>query len=459
MPQGHGAVATIGALFLLGTVAAGQAGTAEAKPSSPADVAHFTLDNGLEVVVVPDRRAPVVTHMVWYRAGSADEPAGRSGIAHFLEHLMFKGTRDHPAGAFTAEIAAIGGRENAFTSYDYTAYFQQVEPAALETMMRFEADRMANLVLDEAVIGPERDVVIEERNQRIDNNPQGILGEGVEATLYVNHPYGVPIIGWMHEIETLGRDDALAFYERFYAPNNAVLVVTGDVDADAVRAMAERTYGVLPAKADIGPRQRPAEPPPRTQRTVSFADPRVSVPSLRRAWLVPSYATAEPGQAEALDLLAEILGGGVRSRIYQELVVRRGIASAAGAYYRGSALDHSSFAVYGSPRGDAELADVEAALQAEIAKIAEEGVTADEVERARRRFLRSLVFARDDQSGMARLYGAALTTGSTVADVEAWPERLRAVTPDAVQDAARRHLSVAGSVTGYLLPPDEGANP
>lgn len=438
--------ATVAALMVLPAAA-----SAEEAPA----IENFTLDNGLEVVVIPDRRAPVVTHMLWYKVGSADEEAGKSGIAHFFEHLMFKGTSNHGPGAFSARVAEVGGRENAFTSYDYTGYYQQVAPDVLPEMMAFEADRMKNLVLTDEVIGPERDVIIEERNSQVEASPQALLGEEISATLYQNHPYRVPVIGWMHEIEQLGREDAIDFYERYYAPNNAVLVVAGDVDAGSVRALAEETYGAIERGPDLPPRLRPTEPEQNTRRTVEMVDSRVGVPSFSKRWVVPSYRTASDGEAEALDILSEVLGGGMRSRIYQELVVRQGIAASAGAYYQGSSLDDSSFAVWGSPRGEAALADVESAIDAEIARIVEEGVTEDEVEKAKKRFLRSMIFARDDQSGMARIYGVALTTGGTVADIEQWPDRVRAVTPEAVQAAAARYLDQRRSVAGYLLPQEE----
>ncbi|MCV0395363.1 MAG: insulinase family protein [Rhizobiaceae bacterium] len=420
-----------------------------------ADISTFTLDNGLEVVVIPDRRAPVVTHMLWYKVGSADEQPGKSGIAHFFEHLMFKGTENHPAGEFSAAIAAIGGQENAFTSYDYTAYFQQVDPASLETMMRFEADRMTNLVLTDEVIDTERDVIIEERGQRIENEPDAILGEELDATLYQASPYRLPIIGWMHEIEQLNREDAIDFYRRYYAPNNAVLVVAGDVDTDTVQRLAEETYGEIPRGPNLPARIRPTEPEQNTRRTVTLDDPRVTTPTFRTAWVVPSYTTAETGQAEALDLLSEILGGGLRSRLYRELVVKQGIAASAAAYYRGTALDDTSFIVYGQPRGEATIAQVEEAAMAEVAKLAAEGVTDDELEAAKKRFKRSMIFARDSQSGMARIYGTTLTTGGTVADVAEWPDRIDAVKAEQVQAAAKRYLEASRSVTGYLMPAGE----
>ena len=417
-------------------------------------VSSFTLDNGMEVVVIPDHRAPIVTHMVWYKVGSADEPPGKSGIAHFFEHLMFKGTTNHKAGEFGAKIAEIGGSENAFTTDDYTAYYQTVTPEALETMMEFEADRMRNLILTDDVIGPERDVVLEERRSRIENNPQALLGEEIDATLYQNHPYRIPVIGWMHEMEKLNRVDAVDFYNRYYAPNNAILVVAGDVDAQQVRTLAERTYGKVARGPDLPPRIRPSEPEQNTSRTVTLSDPRVSVPSYSRSWLVPSYHSAEPGEAEALDLLSEILGGGVRSRLYQALVVKSGVASSAGAYFDGSKLDPSAFTVYGAPRGTAKLDAVEAAVDAEIDSIVKDGVTEKELESAKNRFVRSMIFARDDQNSMANIYGSSLATGETIEDIQEWPDRIRAVTTDQVQRVAAKYLRTDHSVTGYLLPSD-----
>ena len=226
----------------------------------PSPIEHFTLDNGLEVVVIPDHRAPIVTHMVWYKIGSADEAPGKSGIAHFFEHLMFKGTAKHPGGELDRVVYELGGTGNAFTSYDYTAYYQIVPPEALATMMDFEADRMRGLILSEDVIGAERDVVLEERRLRIEGSPQALLGEETSATLYQNHPYRIPTIGWMHEMEQLNRDDAVAFYDQYYAPNNAILVVAGDVDPAEVRTLAEASYGIVPRGPDLPPRIRPSEP-------------------------------------------------------------------------------------------------------------------------------------------------------------------------------------------------------
>jgi zinc protease len=424
-----------------------------AERSADSDISDFVLDNGMEVVVIPDHRAPVVTHMVWYKVGSADEPPGKSGIAHFFEHLMFKGTTNHKPGEFDAKVAEIGGSGNAFTSWDYTAFYQTVSPDALPTMMSYESDRMRNLILTDDVIGPERDVILEERRSRIENSPEALLSEEMDATLFQNQPYRIPVIGWMHEMEQLNRVDATAFYDKYYAPNNAVLVVAGDVDAATVKSLAEATYGKVPRGPVLPPRIRPTEPEQNTKRTVTLRDPRVSTPSFQKEWVVPSYHTARNGEAEALDLLSEILGGGARSRIYQELVVKTGIASGAGASYSGTFLDDTSFSIYGAPRGEAGIDQVEGAIDAEIVRIIRDGVTDSELEKAKNRYVRSMIFARDNQSGMANIYGGTLATGGTVADIAAWPDRIRAVTSDQVKAVAAKYLNPDRSVAGYLLPP------
>ena len=437
--------------LLAGAVPASAITLVDAKPPQNA-VSDFMLDNGMEVVVIPDHRAPIVTHMVWYKVGSADEPPGKSGIAHFFEHLMFKGTTTHKAGEFDAAISAIGGSNNAFTSYDYTAFYETVTPEALGEMMGFEADRMRNLILTDEVIATERDVILEERRSRIDNSPDALLDEEVNATLYQNQPYRVPVIGWKQEMEQLNRTDAKAFYDHYYTPNNAVLVVAGDVEPEAVKALAEKTYGKLARGPNLPLRIRPVEPEQNTKRTVTLRDARVSVPSFSTQWVVPSYHTQKHGEAEALDLLAEILGGGSRSRLYQQLVVKQGIAASAGASFQGSMLDATSFTVYGAPRGDAKLADVEAAVNVEVARIAKDGVTADELEKAKNRFVRSMIFARDKQASMANMYGATLATGGNVQDIEQWPDRIRKVSADEIKAVAARYLDMSRSTTGYLLP-------
>ncbi|HEY7248289.1 MAG TPA: pitrilysin family protein [Xanthobacteraceae bacterium] len=415
------------------------------------DISHFTLSNGLEVVVIPDHRVPVATHMVWYKVGSADETPGKSGLAHFLEHLMFKGTAKNPAGRFSQVVSTIGGQENAFTAADYTGYFQRVPRDQLKTMMEFEADRMTGLVLTDEAVRTELKVVLEEQNMRVANNPGARLGEQMEAALYLNHPYGRPVIGWRHEIEQLDRDDALAFYRRFYSPNNAIVVVAGDVTADEVRTLAQQTYAKVPRVAESKPRLRPQEPAQEAPRTVTLADPRVAQPSVSRYYLVPSSTTARPGESEALEVLAHILGEGSNSRLYRSLVFGRGIAVNAGASYGPTAVDATHFSVYATPKPGTDLRQMEEALDAVLGSITEDGVSEEELTRAKNRMIADAVYANDNQRVMAQWYGAALTTGSTVERVNTWPDRIRAVSAGEVRDVARRWLDKRRSVTGYLV--------
>jgi len=415
------------------------------------EITNFTLSNGLDVVVIPDHRAPVVTHMVWYKVGSADETPGKSGLAHFLEHLMFKGTAKNPAGRFSQVVATIGGQENAFTAADYTGYFQRVPRDKLQEMMEFEADRMTGLALTDEVVRPELNVVLEEQNMRVANNPAARLGEQMDAALYLNHPYGRPVIGWRHEIEQLDREGALEFYRRFYSPNNAILVVAGDVTPEEIRTLAQEIYGKIPRVAEIKPRARPQEPVQEAPRTVTLADPRVTQPSLSRYYLVPSSTSARAGESEALDVLSHILGHGANSRLYQTLVVDKAVAVSAGASYDGTAVDNTRLSVYATPKPEVSLPQLEGAIDVVLADVVENGVTAEELERSKNRMIADAIYANDNQRALAQWYGSSLVTGASVEQVRTWPDRIRLVSAQAVQDAARRWLDKRRSVTGYLV--------
>ena len=414
----------------------------------------YTLDNGMQVVVVENHRVPVVSHMVWYRVGAADEPAGKSGIAHFLEHLMFKGTPDVPPGEFSKIVARNGGRDNAFTSSDYTAYYQNIAADRLELVMRMEADRMRNLILDQDNVRSELKVVQEERRSRTDNNPSALLHERVEAALFLNHPYRRPVIGWPDELAGLTLDDAVAYYRRWYAPNNAILVVAGDVKPEAVKELADKYYAPLKPET-LEPRIRAGEPPQVGARRVELKDARVRQPSLSRQYVAPSYhSAADKTEPYALEVLAEILGGGATSRMYKELVVTQGLAAGASAWYDPQALDQSTFGFGASPRPGVAMDKLETAMAAVIDAIARNGVTEDEVRRATKRLRANAVYARDSLQTAARVLGEALTTGQTAEDVEAWPDRIAAVTTDQVNHAAKALLSSTAHVTGVLLPAD-----
>jgi zinc protease len=413
--------------------------------------ASFTLGNGLQVVVIPDHRTPVVTQMIWYKVGSADETPGKSGLAHFLEHLMFKGTAKHPAGEFSRTVLRIGGNENAFTSVDYTGYFQRVPREQLARMMEFEADRMTGLILKDENVLPERDVVLEEYNMRVANNPDARLTEQIMAALYLNHPYGRPVIGWHEEIEKLDREDALAFYRRFYAPNNAILVIAGDVDASEVRPMVEQTFAKIAAQPAIPARRlRPQEPEPAAPRTVTLADARVEQPSMKRYYLVPSATTAA-AESPALDVLAQLMGGGSNSYLYRALVVDRALAVGASAGYQGTSVDATQFMISASPKPGVEFSQLEQMIDSVIADVAHKPIRSEDLERVKTQLIAEAIYAQDNQATLARWYGGALSTGLGIDDLRSWPDRIRAVTADQVSAAAQKWLDKKRSVTGYLI--------
>ncbi len=412
----------------------------------------FTLQNGLQVLVIQDHRTPVVTQMVWYKVGSADETPGKSGLAHFLEHLMFKGTAKHPEGEFSKTVLKVGGNENAFTSVDYTGFFQRVPREQLARMMDFEADRMTGLILKDENVLPERDVVLEEYNMRVANNPDARLNEQIMAELYLNHPYGRPVIGWHHEIEKLNREEALEFYHRFYAPNNAILVIAGDTDAKEVRPLAEATFGKIAAQPSIPVRRiRPQEPKPVAPRTVTLADPHVEQPDMRRYYLVPSATTAAPGESAALDVLAQLLGSGSNSYLYRALVVDRPLAVAASAAYQSTSLDPTQFWISVSPKPGVEFSTVEQIVDNCIADIEQNPIRAEDLERVKTQLIAEAIYAQDNQAVLARWYGGGLATGMSVEDIRSWPDRIRAVTAEQVRDAAKKWLEKERSVTGYLI--------
>jgi len=422
---------------------------------SQVQAADFKVDtallaNGLFVAVVEDHRAPVVTQMLYYRAGSADELPHQRGVAHFLEHMMFQGTSTTPGPEFRGVIARFGGRENATTSADTTTYFQTVGREALELVMRLEADRMHNLAIDEKAFLSEKEVIKEERRNRYENEPGGQFGEQYAAAQYLVHPYGNPIIGHMHEIEKLTWQDALDWYKRWYMPNNATLVIAGDTSMAEVLPLAEKYYGVIPRGPDPQ-RFRPKEPPQLAERRVIMYDARVRQPSLSRSYMAPG-GTLRDGTPQALAILASLLSGST-GRLYQSLVVQQGVGASAGAGYSGATLDDATFGLFVSPRRGVDVAVVERALDAEIDRLLLEGVTEAEVELARQGVLTGLIFARDNVMGLARRVGNGLSIGLTVDEVTNLSDKYRGITVAQVNAAAKRVFDKRRSVTGMLLPP------
>ena len=414
-------------------------------------VTHYTLDNGMEVVVVEDHRAPSVQQMVWYRAGSADEPKGSSGVAHFLEHLLFKATDKMEAGEFSATVAKNGGRDNAFTSYDYTAYFQRVASDRLELMMQMESDRMKNIRLTPENIATERNVIIEERNQRTENDPGALFREQMNAAQYLNHRYGTPVIGWMHEMRELDLKDAIDFYDLYYSPNNAILVVSGDVQPDEVLRLAKQYYGVIPANPDLPERLRTQEPPQTAVRRMTFRDDRVAQEYVSRSYLAQERDPGDQKTAAALTMLAEILGGGTTSYFAEKLQFDTPIATYSAAFYNGQALDDTTFNVIVVPQPGVALQEAEDAMDAAIASFMKKGVDPDQLDRIKQQIRAEQIYARDDADSVANRYGSALAIGLTVQDVQDWPDVLEAVTAEDIMQAAKDVFNREASVTGWLM--------
>jgi zinc protease len=427
------------------------AGRAAADPA----VGTFTLANGLQGVVIPDHRVPVVTHMIWYRIGAADDPWGTSGIAHFLEHLMFKQTGTLKSGEFSRIITRLGGRDNAATTHDTTSYFQRVAKEHLRRVMELEADRMVNLRLVPEEVRTERDVILEERRSTVDANPLSLLSEQMFAALYQNHPYHRPALGWEHEMAALSLDDAARFYAHYYAPNNAVLVVAGDVSLEEVRALAEATYGRNKANPAVTVRKRAQEPPAIAARRVNLEDPRAGSPLLLRYYLTASYPTQRHDEAESLELLAWILGGDDTSRIYRRMVGTN-LASTAGAKYDGAGLDGGRISLVVIPSPGTTLARAETELDAIVGEVREQGVTAAELERAKSALEAQRVFESDNQTALANRYGQGVALGLSIADLQALPARTQLRTLDDVKNAAVEFLNPVRSVTGSLTLPEAG---
>jgi len=418
----------------------------------PEGISTFTLPNGLQAVVIEDHRAPVVVQMVWYRAGSADEQAGKSGIAHYLEHLMFKGTDTMAPGELSKTVTANGGMDNAFTSYDYTAYFQRIAADRLDLVMRMEADRMANLRIGEDDWQAERDVVLEERAQRTDSDPAALFAEERTAAQYLNHPYGRPVIGWREEAASLTRADALAWYDRFYAPDNATLIVAGDVTLEEVQRLAEEYYGPIPPQGDIAPRQRPQEPGQRAPRRMVMEDPRVAQPVMIRTILAPERNSGDQKPAAALTVLAELLAGSPQTSVLGQALVLPGTALHVGAGYDGLSLDKTTFALSLVPAQGTTPEAAEAALDAALATFLEQPVDSAQLERVRTQLSAARIYQQDSAHGRAYDYGQGLSTSLTIEDVNDWPDLLAEVTAEEVQTAARTLLSSRATVTGWLLP-------
>jgi zinc protease len=419
--------------------------------AQPAKTFQFVLQNGLQVVVVPDHRAPVVTQMVAFKVGAIDDPPGISGLAHFFEHMMFRGTRSVPGGGFSQTIARNGGDDNAFTTHDYTVFHEQIAKDKLRLVAHLDADRMANLDLSDSAVAAERDVVLEERRLRVDSDPQALVEEQAEAALYLSHPYARPVIGWPDEVRHIGRAEADDFYRRHYAPNNAILIVAGDVTPEEVRAAAEAEYGQIAAR-ELGARVDFAQPKRLGETRIVVNRKDAKVPMFLRLYRVESYAEAAPGQAEALEVLARLLGGDATSALYHKLVVERRIATDVSASYDGYARDSGQFSITATPRPGVSLDTVEHAIDEVINSTFRRPPAKAELARAKAQLVAGATFRRDSQFEMATAYARALAVGLTMFDVQQWPVRIQNMKAKDVQKAAASGLNRVESVTAYLLP-------
>jgi zinc protease len=439
--------------LLLATAVTAPAVSAPA-PSAPSTSAaqtfQFSLPNGMQVLVIPDHRAPVVTQMLWFKVGAVDDPPGISGVAHFFEHMMFRGTKQTPGDLFSQTVAKNGGEDNAFTTHDYTAFYEQIAVDRLKLAMGLEADRMVNLDLSESNVGTERDVVLEERRMRVENNPQALMGEQMEAALHMSHPYGRPVLGWAEEVRRIDKMSAQDFYKHHYAPNNAALIVAGDVTPEQIRVMAQAEFGKVAARP-LQPRSEFSEPPRLTETRMTLVRPDIQVPLFQRIYRVPSYAQASPGQAEGLETLAQVMGGDQTATLYRVLVEEKKLATDAGASYDGYARDAGEFSVYAVPRAGVSLETLEKAVDQVMQTFSASQAKTGDLTRAKTQLIASVTYRRDSQFAMASAYGQALMIGLTVDDVNEWPSRIRAVDAPSVQKAAQR-LFRRNAVTAYLLP-------
>jgi zinc protease len=407
--------------------------------SAQAAVTDVTLDNGMRVIVQEDHRAPVMVSQVWYRAGSMDEFNGTTGVAHVLEHMMFKGTHDVPPGEFSKRIAAAGGRENAFTSRDHTAYFQQMQKDRLELAMKLEADRMANLVISDELFAKEIQVVMEERRLRTDDQPQSVVYERLMATAYQEHPYRRPIIGWMNDLQHMTGQDARDWYARWYAPNNATLVVAGDVKADEVIALAKRYFGVLPARA-LPERKPQIEPMQIGGKRIKVKAP-AQVPYLLMAWHAPTLKDWEKDTTPyVLQILVGVLSGNDSARLQKALVKTQQIAVDASAGYDAVARGPGMFMIDATPAQGKSVAALEKAIRDEIERIQREGISEAELARVKAQVIAADVYQRDSLFYQAMQLGEYVTAGLPPEALAHRVDKLRAVTAKEVQAAAQQWL-------------------
>ncbi len=417
-------------------------------------IENFTLKNGLEVIVIPNHRVPAVSHTLWYKIGAADDPSGKSGLAHYHEHAMFLGTEKYKSGEYSNIISRNGGEQNAFTGHDATAYYINISKENLPLAMEMEADRMGRLTASDADMEKEKQVIIEERRMRVDNNPDALLAEQVNATLFRNHPYHLPVIGWQHEMNALTKQDVLDFHKKWYHPNNAILIVSGDVTAAEVKPLAEKYYGKLP-KADVPVRIWNDEPPQRAQRRITMHHSQVTQPELSRVYSTSSLGYGKKEEAIPLFILAQVLGGGKTSRLYRALVTQQKLASEVSVDYNGFARGPSEFSINLIPDQGVNPAKLEEAADKELEIFLKNGLTDEELSRAKILLKAETIFARDGLSGIANIMGWVRMIGLTTDYFTNWSKLVDNISAQEVLAAAKNTLKSEQSVTALLLPEAE----
>ena len=411
---------------------------------------HTILENGLKIVVLENNRVPAIAHSIWYKVGSADEPNGKSGIAHFLEHLLFKGTEKLKPGEFSQIVARNGGKENAFTSKNYTGYFQLIHKSKLELIMSLEADRMKNIKLIEKEFENEKTVVLEERYSRIDNNPSALLSEQINTALFMNHPYRRPIIGWEHEIKNLSLNDVMKFYDKFYAPNNAIIVICGDVKLDEVVRVAKKYFGsIKPSKIDE--RSWTNEPTQHAPRGVVLKSKNTAIPVFKRYYLAPTY-TKSKKEALALEVFTEIFGDPLTGMLFEEFVKNKKLARSASAYYYSDGFGDTSFTISIVPKKEVTLDDIASHLDKYLHEIEKKIISSDELTKVKKRLVNETIFAQDSLYMGMRIFGSSLSTGYSLKDITDWPNDIQKVSINDLQNILLKTFDLNKSVTGYLLP-------
>ena len=416
------------------------------------ELSSFELENGMRVIAINDQRAPVANHTIWYRVGAVDDPVGKSGLAHFLEHLMFKGTGRLVDGEYRKTIELMGGSNNAGTTQDYTVYYARVASDNLEKVMELEAERLKGLKLDIEAVSRERDVILEERRQRVDSKPGSQFNEQLATTLYLHHPYGKPTIGWFHEMETLGLQDVLQFYEQFYAPNNAILVISGDVDSDVVLEFAQRHYGPIAPNPDLDKHVTLLEPPHLAERRLVMIDERVSNPLLLRQYIAPNIYMGDLRKAAALSLLSEILGSGKLSSVLgRELQLEDDSAVYTSVNFSGTYNNPQTLSIYAVPNQGVDLEYLEDRMDTILDNFLVEGVDPDDFARIKKQLKYSRILAQDNSMSVAMRYGRGLVSGLNLEEIAKWPELLQSISKDEVLNVAIELFDKKRSVTGWLL--------